>query len=110
MHADTLTLLHNLEQDGKDEQCAIYHRLTERLAKAGAECVVVTSISGHFCIDDFANTAIWLAERNMQRVGILGTDTIMRSGMCGKLQPIEVIAPQGSTLPAVYEAYIPLAT
>ena len=34
-------------------QTTIYTRHTNRLVSAGAECVVVTSIAGHFCIDEF---------------------------------------------------------
>ena len=50
-HADTRTLLSNLEKNDGASQVQIYNRLTERLARAGAECVVVSSIAGHFCID-----------------------------------------------------------
>ena len=53
MHADTPTLLSNLASNNAAAQVAIYVRLTKRLVAAGAECVVVTSIAGHFCIDEF---------------------------------------------------------
>ena len=42
------------DADDRDAQVAIYMRLTQRLAAAGANCVVVTSIAGHFCIAEFA--------------------------------------------------------
>src|ERR1700748_77769 len=53
VHADTPTLLGNLASHDAAAQVAIYTRLTNRLAAAGAECVVVTSIAGHFCIEAF---------------------------------------------------------
>ena len=53
VHADTPTLLSNLASNNAAAQVAIYVRLTKRLVAAGAECVVVTSIAGHFCIDEF---------------------------------------------------------
>ena len=53
VHADSPTLLTNLAQNDTAAQVAIYKRLTERLAAAGAGCVVVTSIGGHFCIEEF---------------------------------------------------------
>ena len=53
MHADTPTLLSNLARNDAAAQTAIYTRLTNRLVSAAAECVGVTSIAGHFCIDDF---------------------------------------------------------
>ena len=53
-HADTATLLGNLADNNVAEQAAIFASLTNRLAGAGADCVVVTAIAGHFCIDTFA--------------------------------------------------------
>jgi hypothetical protein len=53
VHADTPTLLSNLASNNAAAQVAIYVRLTKRLVAAGAECVVVTSVAGHFCIDEF---------------------------------------------------------
>src|SRR6202789_2549514 len=53
VHADTPTLLNNLTRNDAVAQTAIYTRFTNRLVSAGAECVGVTSIAGHFCIDDF---------------------------------------------------------
>ena len=53
VHADTPTLLDNLERNDIEAQVAIYSRLADRLVSSGAECVVVTSIAGHFCIDTF---------------------------------------------------------
>ena len=121
VHADTATLLANLAGDNQVEQCAIYSRLTDRLVAAGAENVVVTSIAGHFCIDRFTDMSPlpvidltrvltrWLQDKGLRRVGIMGTDTVMRSGMYGKLQPVEVLAPAGDNLQKVHEAYVTLA-
>lgn len=121
VHADTATLLANLAGDREAEQCAIYSRLTDRLVAAGAENVVVTSIAGHFCIDRFTAMSplpvvdltrvltSWLQDKGFRRVGILGTDTVMRTGMYGKLESVEVLAPEGDNLQNVHEAYVTLA-
>ena len=121
VHADTLTLLGNLLADDKQAQCDIYLALTKRLAAAGADNVVVTSIAGHFCIDRFAEVSPlpvidltkavseWLREKRMSRVGILGTETVMSSGMYGKLAPVDVIAPGSGDLQRVHDAYVTLA-
>ncbi len=53
VHADAPTLLRNLASNDVAAQTSIYARLTARLVSAGAECVAVTSIAGHFCIDAF---------------------------------------------------------
>lgn len=121
VHADAPTLLANLLSGDGTAQCDIYLRLTERLKAAGAGNVVVTSVAGHFCIDAFAQMSplpildltqclsAWLHEKGMRRVGILGTEPVMRSGMYGKLAPADVVAPEGGELKRVHEAYVTLA-
>ena len=120
-HADTRTLLSNLEKNDGASQVQIYNRLTERLARAGAECVVVSSIAGHFCIDAFkARSPLpvvdLLAEvdqavklRGLERVGILGTRTVMETRFYAALSNAEVITPQGRALDQVHEAYVAMA-
>ncbi len=121
VHADTPTLLRHLAADDRASQVAIYMRLTARLHAAGADCVVVTSISGHFCIADFAavsplpvidlltvvNRAI--QARGLTRVGILGTRTVMASRLYGQIVGAEVVAPAGAELDAVHDAYVSMA-
>ncbi len=121
VHADATTLLANLEVDDQAAQCIIYDRLTQRLVRAGADFVVVTSIAGHFCIDRFAATSplpvvdLTASVRNgldakgLGRVGILGTATVMSTGVYGKLNPVTVLAPEGDALRNVHEAYVTLA-
>lgn len=121
VHADAPTLPANLVADDHDAQIAIYDRLTQRLVAASADCVVVTSIAGHFCIDGFMQTSPlpviditkvlsnWLGSSGMKRVGILGTETVMASGVFGKLAPVEVLAPLGDALSAVHTSYVTLA-
>ena len=75
VHADTPTLLGDLERNDIEAQVEIYTRLTDRLALAGAECVVITSIAGHFCIDTFKeisplNVVDMLTEVNEAESGV----------------------------------------
>jgi aspartate racemase len=121
VHADTPTLLGNLERNDIEAQVAIYSRLTDRLLSAGAECVVVTSIAGHFCIDAFkkisplhvvdmlteVNEAI--KARKLDRVGIIGTRTVMETRFYSGISTAEVIPPSGSTLDDVHSAYVAMA-
>ena len=101
-------------------QVRIYNRLTEQLAQAGAECVVVSSIAGHFCIDAFkARSSLpvvdLLAEvdqavklRGLERVGILGTRTVMETRFYAALSNAGHYA-QGHALDQVHEAYVAMA-
>ena len=95
VHADTPTLLSNLAKNDAVAQTAIYTRLTHRLVSAAAECVGVTSIAGHFCIDDFkavsplrvvdmiAEVSQAIEARGLKRIGIIGTRTVMRRAFTG---------------------------
>ena len=122
VHADAPTLLRNLECNDVDAQVKIYNRLTDRLVAAGAECVVVTSIAGHFCIDTFKENSLlhvidMLTEvdkvvraKELTRVGILGTRTVMETRFYSGISTAEVIPPKGSTLDDVHSAYVAMAT
>ena len=121
VHADTLTLLGNLEKGDREAQVAIYKRLTERLAIAGAECVAVTSIAGHFCIDTFkevsplpvvdmlleVSAAVEAAK--LEKIGILGTRTVMESRFYGGIRTAKIVLPEGEALQAVHQAYVEMA-
>ncbi len=121
VHADTPTLLGNLAGNNAAAQVAIHMRLTKRLAAAGAGCVVVTSIAGHFCIGGFksvsplpvvdmiseVNRAI--AQRGLKRIGILGTRTVMETRFYGGVAHAEIMPPAGPDLGAVHNAYVAMA-
>jgi len=122
VHANTQTLLSYLASNNADAQVAIYKKLTNRLMAAGAECVVVTSIAGHFCIEPFkavsplpvvdiiteVNHAV--KERGLKRIGILGTRTVMETRLYGGISNAEIIPPGGQDLQDVHQAYIEMAT
>ncbi len=120
-HADTPTLVDNLARNDKAAQAAIFTRLTQRLAVAGANCVVVTSIARHFCIDHFKPASPLpvvdmivevrraIETRGLRRVGIIGTRTVMESRFYGALPFLDIMPPTGQDLTDVHEAYIAMA-
>jgi aspartate racemase len=122
VHADTPTLVGNLARNDAAAQTAIYMRLTNRLVSAGAECVGITSIGGHFCIDAFkavsplpvidmiSEVSRAIETRGLKRVGILGTRTVMETRFYGRIASAEVIPPKGPDLDDVHAAYISMAT
>ena len=83
--------------------------------------MVVTSIAGHFCIDAFkeisplpvidmlAEVDEAVAARKLDRVGILGTRTVMETRFYSGISTAEVIPPSGGALDEVHEAYVTMA-
>ncbi|OYY71272.1 aspartate/glutamate racemase family protein [Sphingomonas sp. 28-63-12] len=121
VHADTPTLLANLRSDRRDDQAAIFAALTNRLAMAGAGCVAITSIAGHFCreafaarsslpvIDMISAVADAVVTQGHRRIGILGTRTVMETAFFGGIHSAEVVAPSEPLLTAVDQAYVAMA-
>jgi aspartate racemase len=121
VHADTPTLLSNLSRNDAAAQTAIYLRLTNRLVAAGAECVGITSIAGHFCIDDFkavsplpvvdmiAEVSRAIETRGLKRIGIIGTRIVMETRFYGRIASAEIVPPSEPDLDAVHGAYISMA-
>ncbi len=121
VHADTPTLVDNLAHNDVASQVGIYAGLTNRLSTAGADCVVVTSIAGHFCIDDFEKVSTLpvvnmlsavsreVAARKLRRIGILGTRRVMESRFYGAIASAEIIPPS-EDLEQVHAAYVAMAT
>lgn len=121
VHADAPTLLSNLSENRVSKQVSIYRKLTDRLVSAGAGCVVVTSIAGHFCIQEFIKhsplpvinmietTRAEIAARNLKSVGILGTKIVMESRFYGAIDTAVILPPSGQLLNDVHEAYATMA-
>ena len=53
-HTDIGFLAKNMASNDKQSQVNEYKRVTDQLAGAGADRVVITSLGGSFCADDFA--------------------------------------------------------
>lgn len=121
VHADSVTLLANFEAGNHQAQTEIYLKLADRLVAAGAEAMAITSIGGHFCVDSVrprcplpllelpAAINADIAARGLRKVGILGTDTVMETGVYGGVTSAEVIAPIGENIAAVHRAYTDMA-
>ena len=119
-HADTPTLLRNQAAGNADDQVSIYRTLTHRLRRAGIESIAITSIAGHFCIDQFKSQSpvpvvdllevvkTKINQRGLKKVGLLGTRVVMESRFYGVLEGVEVIPP-ASNLLEVHDAYVSMA-
>jgi len=121
VHADAPTLVRNFEARQPEAQAKIFARLTERLADAGAKAMAITSIGGHFCIEQFrplsplpvieiaAELDRHLADKGYSTVGLIGTDTVMATKFYGGLPSVEVLAPDAGEITRIHRHYVDLA-
>src|SRR5215510_2868091 len=122
VHADIRDLVRNMTDDAPDKQAEIFLRLTQRLQAAGAKAVAVTSIAGHFCIQELERLSplpvintipeieAALVNLGLRRVGLLGTRVVMQSRLYGGVSAVEVVLPQGESFDATHNAYVAMAT
>ena len=120
-HADVREMGANLANGAAQAQAEVFAGLLRRLAAAGAELAAVTSMGGHFCIRELlaisplpllnAVPAVDAAihDRGLQAIGIIGTRTVMESGLYGGITSAKVMRPEGQELDRVHTAYITMA-
>ena len=121
-HADSPTMIANLTKADPAAQAAIFERLAHRLKAAGAQCLAVTSIGGHFCIEELkavsplpvidllSSVAKGLDQAGYETLGIMGTKTAMQSKMYGRLPTPNVLQPSDEFLDQVHRSYVDMAT
>ena len=120
VNANVNELLRNNEAGDKNAQAIAYAKLIDRLAAAGAECAVITSLGGHFCFDDTVSLSslpmisavtpldAYFAARGFKTVGLMGTKIVMNTSLYGQLSQTKALAPT-DTLDLVSETYIEMA-
>lgn len=122
VHADIATLLDNQAHGDTAAQLTIYTRLTQRLRAAGADRLVVPSISGHFClsgtddelplpiIDLIESVNDILVQKQYSRVGILGTHEAMATRLYGRLDVAHIVELNDQSMADVHAAYVAMAS
>lgn len=120
-NASARTLSENNSAGRAVEQAEIYKGIADQLAAAGAEELVISSMGGHFCADEFlaispipiidgpSAVGAYLQEQGIRRIGILGTRVVMETGLYGALSELDPIAPEGDGLTQVNDDYVATA-
>lgn len=105
VQADVDDLIRNNLADNRVAQAEIYAGLIDRLKAAGADCAAITSLGGHFCFDETVKRSALplvsavaplddeFAARGLKKVGLLGTEVVMRTRLYGQLEKLEAVAP-----------------
>jgi len=104
VHAQAKELVkHNLEDD-REPQARIYADLIDRLKAAGCDCAAITSLGGHFCYDEtvplsslplvsaVAPLDEFFVAEGLSKIGLLGTQVVMRTRLYGQLHKTEGLA------------------
>ncbi len=122
VHADAKQMVANLMAGAAEAQAKVFLSLVERLQAAGAEAVVVTSMGGHFCVNELTAVSplpvlnaipslnAGFAQRGLKRVGLLGTRLVMESHIYGGVPSVECVIPQGDDIAVVHDDYVAMAT
>src|SRR5437868_14540831 len=104
-HADVREMSRNLTERTPGKQAAIFAGLIGRMKAAGAEAAAVTSMGGHFCVNELLPisplpivhgvraVAAAIAKRGLKKIGVLGTRTVMESRLYGSVPSAELLAP-----------------
>ena len=119
VQADANVLVKNNLADDRVAQAQIYAGLIDRLKAAGADCSVITSLGGHFCVDETATISSlpivsgvaplddFFVTSGVGTVGLLGTGVVMRTGLYGQLRQTNAIAPDN--IDVVGQTYLDMA-
>lgn len=121
VQADVYELIENNLADRRNDQAAIYAGLIDRLKAAGADCAAITSLGGHFCYKETQKMSSlplisavlpldqYFKSKGLKRVGLLGTEVVMRTKLYGQLEHTQAVTPTGDLL-ALGQVYQDMAT
>lgn len=121
VHANTAELIGNFQRGANVEQAEIFKGFSERLKNASADFVVVTSMAGHFCIDEFTDVSAlpvlnavpaidaYFSVNGFSKIGLLGTNGVMQSRFYGGVTSAELLTPAEDTFERVSEEYFAIA-
>lgn len=121
-HADVREMSRNLVGNNPKKQAEIFAGLAQRLKAAGAQAVAITSMGGHFCVNQLVAISplpvlnaipavdAALARGKFRKIGILGTRIVMESNLYGGIPSVEVVPTQGAALDLVHDTYVAMAT
>ncbi len=120
-HADVREMSKNLTGGNPGKQAGIFAGLIGRLKAAGAQAAAVTSMGGHFCIDELlAISPLPLVhgvravdaavhKSGLKKIGVLGTRLVMNTKLYGGVSSAELVAPEADMFDQVGDAYMAMA-
>ncbi len=120
-HADVREMSRNLNDRQPKRQAEIFAGLIGRLKAAGAQAAAVTSMGGHFCIDELLPISplplvhgihavdAAITRSGLRKIGVLGTPLVMNTRLYGGVSAADLIAPEGEMFDQVGASYMAMA-
>jgi aspartate racemase len=120
-HADVREMSRNLSGGQPKKQAEIFAGLIARLKAAGAQVAAVTSMGGHFCINELLPISplplvhgiravdAAITRSGLKKIGVLGTPLVMNTKLYGGVSAAELVAPDGGMFDQVGASYMAMA-
>jgi aspartate racemase len=120
-HADVREMSRNLTGGNPGRQAEIFAGLIGRLKAAGAQAAAVTSMGGHFCINELLPISplplvhgvraveAAVQKSGLRKIGVLGTRLVMQTKLYGGVPSAELVAPDGDMFDQVGDTYMAMA-
>jgi aspartate racemase len=120
-HAEVREMSRNLNEGRSQQQAAIFARLIGQMKAAGAEAAAVTSMGGHFCINELLPISplplvhgiravdAAVAKSGLKRIGLLGNKVVLQTLLYGGVTTAELIVPEGDMFEQVGSTYVAMA-
>lgn len=121
VHADVREMSKNLTGGNPGRQAESFAGLIGRLKAAGARAAAVTSMGGHFCINELLAISplplvhgvhavdAAIKKAGLAKIGVLGTQLVMQTRLYGGVSSAELLAPDGDMFDQVGGAYMAMA-
>jgi aspartate racemase len=122
IHADVNRVLRHAAAGETDLLADYLSGLIGRMADAGAQIAAIPAVTPHICEPRLRDTSalplVSLVEeilqevrrRGMERVALFGTRFVIESGLFGRLNDVDVIAPWPGELEEIHAAYLATVT
>lgn len=119
-HGDIQPLIRNNLADDRQPQAELFAAQIDRLKAAGCDCVALTSLGAHFCVNEMAALSSLpvvsgvtpldgaFARAGIKRIGLLGTRVVMRTRLYGQLSQTDAVALDDEVEP-LGQAYLDMA-
>jgi aspartate racemase len=118
LHADVSYVL-KLYAAGDNTQLAEYlANLIRRMSAAGAQVAAIPAVTPHVCAPELIQLSpiplvslvdeivAEVGNRRLKRVALLGTRFTIETGLFGRLQEVDVIAPRTSEIDLIHQTYL----